>query len=373
MLNKKTILNIFIFLFLPLVVKATEFIPDVKIGNFKGGKITGTTVGEYIGAIANYAIASVGIIAAFAVMWAGFLWIAAGGNQQRIAEAKNRFLGALLGLILALNSYLVLYIINPELTKIQDVSALINKGKQTQQSSATYFDSKKEQIQENGILTLEERNELLQECIDIGGSKEKCLEQLNKLENTNLTKVLTPEEIYSLVAPATVKIMAPNEFASGIVLNKQGYILTNAYFLNVADGDLQVEFFDGTIKNANIVSRDSNLNLVIIKIESNNYKVVALGNSDSLVSEDRVHAFGHPGGISEISNKDGLYIRKTNIDDIVYLESTVKSNSGGPLINKYGEIIGIFSGSDSPDLNIPGIGLAIPINNAKVFIDSVIN
>jgi len=75
-------------------------------------------IGEYIAGIYKYAIGIVGILAAVVLMFGGVVWLTAGGNQNRIGEAKSWIGASLTGLILALTSYMILYEINPDLVKM---------------------------------------------------------------------------------------------------------------------------------------------------------------------------------------------------------------------------------------------------------------
>ncbi len=82
-------------------------------------------IGEYIAALFKYAIGAVGILAAVVLMVGGIIWLTSGGNQTRVGEAKSWIGASLTGLIIALSSYLILYQINPELTKIKPIKVAI--------------------------------------------------------------------------------------------------------------------------------------------------------------------------------------------------------------------------------------------------------
>ena len=96
-------------------------IPDLS---FSGDK--GLWIGEYIRAVYNYAIGIVGILAAVVLMWGGLLWLTAGGDQGKVTEAKAWIAASLTGLVIALSSWTILYVINPDLVafnalKINDI------------------------------------------------------------------------------------------------------------------------------------------------------------------------------------------------------------------------------------------------------------
>jgi hypothetical protein len=85
-------------------------------------KVTGSLLGEYISTLYQYLLYVAGVLAVIVIMVGGFQWITAGGNQSKIGEAKERVTSAIIGLFLALGSYLLLFTINPDLVKIDDLS-----------------------------------------------------------------------------------------------------------------------------------------------------------------------------------------------------------------------------------------------------------
>ena len=101
-----------------------DFVPSTTIpgSEFKAGtlvKISSDSLGEYIIAIYNYGVGLVSVLAVVMIMLGGYKWIFAAGNASKIGEAKSTIISALVGLILALGSFLLLNAINPELTKFK--------------------------------------------------------------------------------------------------------------------------------------------------------------------------------------------------------------------------------------------------------------
>ena len=94
------------------------FEPNVE-GIIDSGAIT---IGNYVKAIYKYAIGIVGILATVVMMWGGVIWITAGGNTERISNAKSWISASLTGLVLALASYTILYTINPNLVKFEPIN-----------------------------------------------------------------------------------------------------------------------------------------------------------------------------------------------------------------------------------------------------------
>jgi hypothetical protein len=110
-----------IFLFaLPETSHAINFNPQIDIG--VSGEVKGSTIGDYIRAIYKFAIGAVGIVAAVVLMYGGVLWIMSAGNPERVGNAKGYITGAISGLVLALASWLILYMVNPELVNLRPIS-----------------------------------------------------------------------------------------------------------------------------------------------------------------------------------------------------------------------------------------------------------
>ncbi len=137
--RKKKIIILFLLLFSFFSTigvnqaSAINFTPQVTIpgSNFEAGTSTkikkdATTIGEYIRSVYDYLIAIIGLLAVIVLMLAGVIWLTAGGNAERIGQAKGLITGSLTGVVLVLVSYVILETINPELvnfgnTKIEEV------------------------------------------------------------------------------------------------------------------------------------------------------------------------------------------------------------------------------------------------------------
>jgi hypothetical protein len=128
-------------------VAEKNFIPQVTIDdNFEAGTATTPSIANYIKAIYTYAIGIVGILAAVVLMFGGVLWITAGGNNERISNAKSWIAASLSGLVLALCSYMILYTINPNLVQFKDITVenVENNADKTIIGCCYYYDNKTE-------------------------------------------------------------------------------------------------------------------------------------------------------------------------------------------------------------------------------------
>lgn len=155
---------------------------------------------------------------------------------------------------------------------------------------------------------------------------------------------------------------------SGFIINKDGYILTNAHVVENVD-EIKVSLSNQKDFNAQVIGTDAKTDIGLIKIKSwRNLPTVVLGDSDKLQVGEWVVAIGNPFGLKHtvtagIVSAMGRVIGTGPYDDFIQTDASINpGNSGGPLFNIYGEVIGINTAI------VPqgqGIGFAIPINMAK--------
>lgn len=167
---------------------------------------------------------------------------------------------------------------------------------------------------------------------------------------------------------------------SGFLVSENGYVLTNAHVVSGAES-VDVLFTDGEKKLALVVGADVSLDVAVLKVEGENYPALPIGDSDAVRVGEYVIAIGNPVNTYELYGTVTFGIisataREINIDGFVntYLQTDAAinfGNSGGPLINMAGQVIGIncaksvTAGYDSNGnaVSAEGIGFAIPIHN----------
>ncbi|WP_207456387.1 DegQ family serine endoprotease [Azospirillum sp. SYSU D00513] len=159
---------------------------------------------------------------------------------------------------------------------------------------------------------------------------------------------------------------------SGFIIDAQnGYVVTNNHVIQDAD-EITVILQDDTNIKAELVGRDSKTDLALLKIKTNHPLVaVPFGDSDAMRVGDWVLAIGNPFGLGGSVTAGIISARQRDInagpyDDFLQTDASInRGNSGGPMFNLNGEVIGINTAIFSPTGGSVGIGFAIPANLAK--------
>jgi len=163
---------------------------------------------------------------------------------------------------------------------------------------------------------------------------------------------------------------------SGFVISEDGYIVTNNHVIEGAD-EIQVEFFEGFTLPAKLIGTDKNTDLALLKVESDKpLSFVAFGDSDAARVGDWVLAMGNPLGqgfsiSAGIISARGRALQGT-YDDYIQTDAAInRGNSGGPLFNMAGQVIGINTAILSPNGGSIGIGFSMSSNVAQKVISQL--
>jgi serine protease Do len=177
-----------------------------------------------------------------------------------------------------------------------------------------------------------------------------------------------PTSAMNAAAPAAGQ---PQEIlGSGFVIDPTGVILTNHHV--IADAyDIQVRFSDGTKKYGRVIATSPRIDLALVKVETDKpLPAVHWANSDKVQIGEPVFAIGNPLGIG-VSVSSGIIsglnrdLLDTPFDDFIQTDAAINhGNSGGPLFNRRGEVIGVNTAIISPTSGSAGLGFAIPSNDA---------
>lgn len=191
----------------------------------------------------------------------------------------------------------------------------------------------------------------------------------------------------SVVNIASVRMMHDQLFrvfpvegvGSGVVIDAQGYILTNNHVIDDAER-LKVTFADGRVLRGKVVGTDEATDLAVIKVESKDHSLpaAALGDSAALKAGQMVIAIGNPFGLTGgptvtagiVSSLKRSIEARTGVLELIQTDAAINpGNSGGPLVNTKGEVVAINTA------NMPyaqGIGFAVPINTAKAILKELV-
>ncbi|MGK0442643.1 MAG: serine protease DegS [Pseudohongiellaceae bacterium] len=165
---------------------------------------------------------------------------------------------------------------------------------------------------------------------------------------------------------------------SGVIMNPQGYILTNHHVINGAE-EILILLHDGREALANIVGSDPDTDLAVLKIELDDLEPIQLGNPNQAQVGDVVLAIGNPYGFGQtvtqgIISATGRYgLKISTYENYIQTDAAINpGNSGGALVDAHGRLIGINSAIYSRSGGSQGIGLAIPIDLALRISDDLI-
>ena len=203
-------------------------------------------------------------------------------------------------------------------------------------------------------------------------------------------EVLTPQEIYARINPAVVLVISQTGdkamLGTGMIMTADGYIITNAHVIN--GGELcMIEMWNGIALEAELVGYDAQEDLAVLHaVDAEDLPAAVFASSDEALVGDTVYAIGNPMGMELRGTlTDGIISainRSISVDgqEMTMLQTTAplnNGNSGGPLINDRGQVIGINTMKMSQTVTaqkagIEGLGFAIPISDAAPIVDHLI-
>ncbi|HVT82784.1 MAG TPA: trypsin-like peptidase domain-containing protein [Phycisphaerae bacterium] len=222
--------------------------------------------------------------------------------------------------------------------------------------------------------------------------------------NINVTKSATSNANVQMDIPEQFRGMLPPDFqdqlrnqmqnqrvegtGSGVIVNADGYILTNNHVVSNAD-EIKVTLNDGRELKGEVVGTDPKTDLAVIRVKADHLTFAKFGDSEALQVGDWVLAFGSPFGISQtmtqgiISAKGRTHmniiashdpsLRQLTYENYLQTDAAINpGNSGGPLVNLQGEVVGINSAIASSTGAYNGIGFSIPSNDAQYIMKSLI-
>ena len=207
------------------------------------------------------------------------------------------------------------------------------------------------------------------------------------IDNIPIAGAMSLQDIYASNIGSVTSITSVggngSSTGTGVIFSKDGYIVTNAH---VVDGGItiSVQLSDDRVFPAKIIGSDEITDLAVLRIDSSDLQPAQFGNSDTLRVGDTVVAIGDPLGVEfRGTYTDGIISainRDVNMDGrimtLIQTNAALNSgNSGGPLINCYGQVIGINTmkiGTFTNRSGVEGLGFAIPSTTVKDVVDQLI-
>ncbi|TMA11872.1 MAG: DegQ family serine endoprotease [Deltaproteobacteria bacterium] len=186
------------------------------------------------------------------------------------------------------------------------------------------------------------------------------------------------EEFFNRFFGDTQREIPQRSLGSGILISKDGEIITNYHVVRNADV-IKVKLSDNTEDEARVIGKDERTDLALIKLKkgATQLPVAKLGTSANLDVGDWVMAIGNPFGL-ELTVTAGIVSAKGRVigtgpyDNFIQTDASINpGNSGGPLINMQGEVVGVNTAIFSQNGGNIGIGFAIPIDLAKKVVDQL--
>jgi serine protease Do len=176
--------------------------------------------------------------------------------------------------------------------------------------------------------------------------------------------------------PLGSSVPVKRSLGSGVIVSKEGHILTNAH---VVEGmtEIGVQLTDGRVVPARLIGADKQTDIAVLRIAAQNIEPLPMGDSDAVKVGQMVFAIGNPFGLQEtvtqgIISAKGRSISDSGVEFIQTDAAVNQGNSGGPLLNLRGEVIGINSAIYSETGGWLGISFAIPSNTAKRALESIL-
>lgn len=284
---------------------------------------------------------------------------------RSVGEKREKLIGNKLEVLIDGKSYAVYgekgqFIINNDLSK-----ALFNAPEK-----------------ESKIRIIIDENRFIDNAIGIGTVKAwKKVYQPTENRNTNTNITISPssqtfekkdiETIVSQSIPGIVKITSKGGSGTGFIIGKEGYILTNRHVI-LKDKSPNISFYDGQEKTGEVIKIDRKRDLALIKvnIKTNSYPALPMCITPKRSVGAEVIVIGNPGGVADIkltnSVSKGIIsgFRSNEEQEMIQTDASVNpGNSGGPMIDKTGRVIGIVN-AKIINYGIEGIGFAIPLFEA---------
>lgn len=180
-------------------------------------------------------------------------------------------------------------------------------------------------------------------------------------------------------APEVPRQRTQSSLGSGVLVSKNGYVLTNNHVIAGAD-EIKVALNDGRSAQATLIGSDPGTDLALLKIDLEDITSLTFGDSDALLVGDLVLAIGNPFGVGQtvtmgiVSATGRQHLGINTFEDFIQTDAAINpGNSGGALINPAGELVGINTAIFSQSGGSQGIGFAVPATLAKRIVEQLVD
>ncbi len=243
----------------------------------------------------------------------------------------------------------------------------------------------------NSNLSLASYNGINAQPVDLTQAAKNSVEAVVHIKSTQASKVREVEvqdpfsdffgQMFGQRGGQRRQIQTPERvgFGSGVIISKDGYIVTNNHVIDGAD-EITVKLNDNREFKGRVIGADANSDLALVKIEGDDFPTIPFGDSDAMKVGEWVLAVGNPfnltstvtaGIVSAKARSLGIY-GAGGIESFIQTDAAINAgNSGGALVNTRGELIGINAVLSSPTGAYAGYGFAIPSNEVKKVISDL--
>ena len=223
--------------------------------------------------------------------------------------------------------------------------------------------------------------------VDLTGAAENSLHAVVHIKSTQLGKTQTVTQMPDLFdfffgdgmgRQQQIRTQPRVGFGSGVIISKDGYIVTNNHVIEGAD-EIDVKLNDNREYKGKLIGTDPNTDLALVKIEGDGFPTIPIGDSDALKVGEWVLAVGNPfnltstvtaGIVSAKARTLGVY--NGGIESFIQTDAAInQGNSGGALVNARGELVGINAVLSSPTGAYAGYGFAIPTSIMTKVVDDL--
>ena len=213
---------------------------------------------------------------------------------------------------------------------------------------------------------------------DLTGIAERAVNAVTSISSTQIVRS-RPDPFWQFFYPDQMLEQRMQSLGSGVIVSRDGYVLTNNHVVGDARAEVSVILADKRELPAKVIGTDETTDLAVLKIKAGNLPTIPWGDSSKLKVAEWVLAIGNPFGVFNqtvtlgIVSATGRNVEGLGYEDFIQTDAAInRGNSGGALINARGELVGINTAIYSETGGYQGIGLAVPSNLVRKTMDQLI-